>query len=339
MKRVALSLLVFGLAAMIGVSPAQAQEQDVVVQSERLPLDGQAIELGGDNTSRRVILRGTVTSRLDGSSYDAFTRVSSDRRVVLPDGPFVILPEGSTIVSEDREVARYEIQLESAGPFSIAFNPAPIAARNLVTFSEAADSLSGAIEVEVYGAPVAPEPAIIAGQGRVAEPEKKPSRVALMVGAALVIPFVFFMVLMRRRPNKSEEHLLLARARVANRGIDDEQRRLGPAFADVATASDELLEQAVALTKSVKAIDDGLARSKQYDNSDGAARQREQLQNDRATTVERIRAIAERLEETATQLVAQVAGQAQPGGIEASLDQLKGEIKTAIDAEQEARAL
>jgi len=311
--------------------------QDAAVSRVSLPLDGTAFDIAPYASTGvaevRIVVSGTVSSSIDGSEIDAMTRrvgtVQLDN-----EAPYLTLPRGSRLEHADRATHTYTFAIPRDRIMPVVFNPRALASSHLVVFSEAVNSLSGAIFVEVT---TPPEPFPVASLAQHA-PNGPYLPFGALLGLLLGIPAtggagLLIRSLWKRRRTSEDE--LLKRARRAFRSIEDEVARLGPAFDDASVMSARVLEAAGATRQHLRELDGALHRTR-WARAHSAQQRREEILNERHQAVDRLRVLAERLEETATRLAGHAAQQSRTSSIDEALSALSGELETAVEADLEA---
>lgn len=325
--RLAVVALLAALAA-----PVSAQET-AVRHRLPLPLDG-GVDLArlaapGDDPVR-VVLTGTLSSRVDGAEIDALSARTPSGRFE-GGGPFVTLPGGATAVSADAATNRYVFDVPRAPVMPIGLRLGPLAQRHLISASELRDGITGAIVLEVL------EPVAAAAPARVNRLSPWPVAGFLGAGLAMLALFALLAVRARRRARIPEE-ALMRRAWHATRVIRKESRGLGRQFRDVVAAAGRLLDTAGRVRQHATAARDALARTREL-SSPRALRRRSDLVRAEREAMARLEDIVERLEETATQLAGHAAGQARVGDVDLVVSLLDLEVEAAVEADHEARAI
>jgi len=286
----------------------------------RVPEDGRTLVVGRTPQPTRIRVSGTVTSSIDGATLDGAT--------VLEGGvPFVLLPVEARLVRADPLAHRYEYALPAGAQIRAALHVGGLAARHLVTASEATASLQGGIflddDVRRPSLPAATEPE---GAGDIA------------IAATLVLPGFFLGGLAFWRRRRRVERSLERRARIAARRVAREAAPLGPAFAEVVRSARALLVPVAALRCAAQDAAQAVARTS-FARAPGAASIREGLVARREDSLRRLRALADRLEETATDLASHAVGTVPEGEIDRVVEALRRDLDAAVDAEIEVRAI
>jgi hypothetical protein len=189
------------MVALLWVWAATAEAQPAeweVAGRESVPLDGTALELGPlvrPGVDRvRVVLTGTVTTSIDGSEIDALGRRVVDRAGRATEGSYLVLPDGARVIESDDVAGRFVAELPVASSMRIGLDLHAIARRHLITRSEVARSLSGAIEVELL-VPLAPAAAATpapapAPEAEPADVESPGPSVGAIAGFAIGVPLL-----------------------------------------------------------------------------------------------------------------------------------------------------
>ncbi len=325
---------VFFFAAMLSLS-ASAQEAEVTEVTDRLalPADGSPLDLDPLlGPSRTIVLEGTFSNGHDGSEIDPFARRGESARFQA-DGPFVLVPPETEVLEEDLEGHRYVLRFPEGSRATIAFAIARLAAQQLQTRTEAANLLTGRIEVLVHGAPPAPvvdtEP--VASDIAPTPPEESTSWLWGLLG---LLPIGGGLLFWRSRRDEWKEWL--ARAAAAVKNIEREGARLGPAFDDAVVASRDLHERAVKMRQHAAEV--VAARGRITGNSGEASAKKEQLSAELKSLEVNMEALVGRLEGVAAQLSAQVAGQSKVTDLDSTLAAVGRELDIAIAADREAVA-
>lgn len=331
-----LGALVSALFAAVAVSAAaQPAEGPRVTHRLALPLDGTPLDLSGLlGPDRTFALEGTISSRVDGAEVDAFARRVSGVRFES-DGPFVFLPPGAEVVEDDPVTHRYVVRLPADAPPVVAFAIGRLAARQLQTRTEAAAALHGRIEVQVHG----PAPALTPQASTPAPPLAASSLASVPFGGDVGLGLLGLVGLLpaglwawrKRAPHRRRR--ALTRARRAVRSIDQEARRLGPAFDGVVVASRTLLERAEGMAAHHREIERALRRI----GGAGAAaqRRRDGLVAEASAVEANLDALAGHLEGVAAELAAEVAGHARVRDLAARLGEMTSELEVALEADRE----
>lgn len=322
------------VAFLLHAGVASAWE-DHVIHQDHLAVDRALVDLGpfiapGDGPVR-VELRGTITSHVDGSTFDALSRWNGARRLTSDD-PWILVPEGARIVEEDPEAHRYVLEIPRHGRARFELLARRLAHEHFLTPSELSARTTGAIEVRLLD----PVPMAVPVQIARADATSGVPLAYLAGGAGAPLLLVLAMGLARRRRRRGDR-VLLARAKKAVRAVCRETERLGPAFDDVATASRRMLDGAIAVVHHLDEVRAALRRTRAL-RSRGAHERRADLHRAAREALDRLAQIVDRLETTATQLAAQTASHAASRDVEALLGALDAEITTAVSADDEARA-
>ena len=335
MRRGAAALAAFAVLATASFAQAQAFEHRVI-HREVLAVDRPIVDLApwiarGD-APVRVELRGSITSHVDGSTFDALSRWDGDTRLTS-DQPWLIVPDGAQIVREDPAAHRYVIEIPRGGSARFELLVRRLAHEHFLTPSELEARTTGAIEVLlVEPVPVAVQmgvaPAAIAGEIPLA---------AYMAGGAGVPLAIVLLLGVARRRRRRPDRILIARARRAVKGVEREVERLGPAFADVAAATRRMLDGALSVQRHLEEVRGALRRTRDL-RSHGARERRGELHRAAREAVDRLAQIVDRLETTATRLAAQTASHAAARDVDRLLATLEAEFTTAKSADDEARA-
>lgn len=304
------------LALLVSAGAVRAD----AVRRVALSLDGAPVPVeAGDE----IVIEGTVSSLHDGSEVDAFARRTSDLDFV-DDGPFVNLPEGSEILHADLAAHRYVVRIGSAGEVSFAVQR--LAMRQLLTRSEAASHLRGGFDVAL---PIDPalEPAIAASQ---------PASTPWWPLGGLVLLAAGITAWWRRRET-SPYPRLVARGARALAAVGAEARRLGPAFAPVVESTRSLQEGLRALRDHATAI--ASAERRIVGEGVEAAAKRAALVEEGRDTLERARALVDRMEGVAAHLAAAVAEHARAGGVDEAMAMLGSDLSIALEADAAAQRI
>ena len=331
--RLALAALIV-LASTAGAE-AQAFEHRVVHQ-EQIAVDRPVVDLGpwvarGDGPVR-IELAGSITSHVDGSTFDGLSRWNGDTRLTS-DQPWLIVPDGARIVREDPAAHRYVIEIPRGGSARFELVVRRLAHEHFLTPSELAAQTTGAIDVRLV------EPVPVAVPIRVARASMAddiPLGAYMAGGAGIPLAVVLLLGVARRR-RRRPDRLLIARARRAVRAAEREVERLGPAFADVASATRRMLDGALSVQRHLEEVRAALRRTADL-RSHGARERRGELHRAAREAVDRLAQIVDRLETTATRLAAQTASHAAARDVDALLETLEAELSTAKSADDEARA-
>lgn len=279
----------------------------------------------------RVVVRGTLTCALDGSEIDALEVVTPTR--TLADVSPLVFPEGTQLV-ERRGDHAYLFEVPPGRGTSIALNVAAIAGRHLVTASEARSAITGAIMVEVLGAPAAP----VASTPALAVVEPASTQPLALAGAAVGLPMLAFGLFLATRRRRAPEAELIARATRAQRAIVREARTLGPAFDGALVSAETLFASAIRQRAHLAELDRALARTG-WVSSAGAAAGLDVLRARRAEGVARLDAIVARLEETVVRMAACVADRTAIADLARDLERLRGELEVGESVEQELASI
>lgn len=324
---IARGALIAAAALALVTSTAAAQER--VIASSRVDAWDSA-DLSWvttpDGAPFRVLVRGTLTSSLDGAEIDAL-------EVALPgctlaDAPPLVFPAGTQLI-ERRGAHAYLLEIPPGHGNTIALNVVALASRNLVTASEARASITGAIFVDVLG--TTPAPSVASAPPTPAAGSLQPMAIA---GAALGLPMIALGLFMASRRRASREDELVARATRARRAILREARTLGPAFDGALASAQQLFEAATRQREHLAEIDRALARSG-WVRAETAAAGLEVLRARRAEGLVRLDAIVGRLEETVVRMAACVADRSAIADLARDLDRLRGELEVGESVEQE----
>lgn len=324
-------LLALGAPAL-----ASAQADWAVRGRASLPLDGRPLDLAPyvpkDEPVARVVLTGTVSSLLDGSEIDGLGRRTRGGIEAEPEGSFVRLPAGATVVSSDPRAGRYVIEVPVADAMPIALNPFPLAARHLVTRDALLRSLHGGVEVEVM------TPAAVVATAALAAPAPEPAGAPTgLLGALLAFPLLAGGALLWRR-RRREEARLMARCDAAARVIERESVRLGPAFDEVVSSGRSMHESAVGVRRHVAAMDRALKKTA-WTRSGAAAARRVELETERLDALMRLRILTERLEDTSVRLMGRSADHARPLDVDGRMESLAFDLDAALSADDESRGV
>lgn len=343
----ALALVAAAIATLAGEVAARAQEgaREHVVATYRVDAWDRAdlswarplVETG----MVRVVVRGTLSSALDGAEIDGM-RVITAARIDDAQQPLVF-PDGTRLVSV-RGAHEYVLDVPAGAGSTIALNVPALAGRHLVTASELRSAISGAIFVDVLS-DVAPAAPAAGGPAAAATAAGIPNRSAQMsaaavAGGALGVPLLGFALLVaaRRRRRALPEDALMLRARRAQSAIVRESRELGAAF-DGALASAEALGDAARRQREhLVELDRALERTA-WVRAEGASAERAALLARRADATSKLEAIVARLEETVVRMAACVADRSAIVGIERDLARLRGEVEVGESVEQDLAAL
>ena len=392
--RPCLAAAVIGIGALIAacmllglpvVAAAQAPRPDappsndygswVVAHRLPLPLDGRALDLsarwpdesaatrsrasgGARATPDAVVaiaITGTLSYAIDGSEIDAMARRSGGTRFEA-DGPFVRLPAGARLVASDPDAHRYVFELDADGDRDLRLLTSRLAAHSLVPLSEAANALSGRLDVEVLKPSMA---AAANGPGSLGNPRSQPRDGAtlrpsgfpvhallsggslgggsLSGGLLVVSSFVALIALGMLRRFRPEQRLV-ARARRAHRAVGDEAAHLGPAYDGVVAASGRLMEAVSTTIERIGSASDTLSRTAWVVSSAARCR-RVALRQERLAEVARLATLTDRLEELATELASLRVGRARAADLEGLLGDLGEHIDVAVGADREANAV
>ncbi len=323
------------VGAAFGAEEARA-EATYVSGRVVLPLDGQPVDLAplaqpfGDHI--RIVLDGVVFSRIDGSSFDAYTRRIGDR-VLQEDGAFVALPPGGRILESDPIAHRYTVELPVRGSAPIAFATSKLVSRYFLPRSEIVSSLHGAITVEVLAPAGYSSMDMAPIDASLAEPT--PGRddgdplgfwVALF---SMPLPLLW---LLRRSP---EEQRQLRRIDRAVRAIDAEAQRLGPAFLPVIEAARRVSDAADGIGRDAKRARSAYRRTAWVESSAAAVR-RQEVQDRENDLVQRLSKLAEQLEVLATELTAVDLDGSSTRRLSTRLRDLTEQLEEAVAARHEA---
>jgi len=327
-------LSLVALALCLGLASSAAAQH--VLTRVSLPVDGRWVDVRAfvppGDAPVRVALTGTLSSAADGSEIDAMSRWAAGARIDA-EGPFVVLPRGSRLLEQDPGIHRYVIEIPRQDDMRVAFDVTPIATRHLMTPTEVRAGLSGAVEMEILAPPLAP--AVLALPSPRAETSLLPF--AAFAGGAAGAPLLaLFGWLFARRRRRRVDERLLRRSRAALRAVERESAPLGPAFGEVAVQARHMLDGALDVQRHFRAARAAERRTRGL-RAEGAAARRGELREQQREALTRLRDIAERLEETATQLASHGAGQARTQDLDALLRGLDMEVSTAVSADEEAQ--
>lgn len=338
MRRPFLAVSVVVCLAAIPFLPGVASAwQERILAVHHIAVDRPRVDvsawLQGPGDPIQVELRGTITNGLDGTTLDALSRWSGDTRL-LGDDPWVQLPADVRLLERDPEAHRYllEVPRHSDGVFELTVRR--LAHEHFVTPTELRDRTTGSIELRVLAPPAAPA---TSGPPRMASPVVSLPAAAVGAAAASVPLAVLLLFGLGRRRRQREDRALLRRARSAVRTIEHEADQLGPAFADVATASRRMLDAIAALQRHLVDIR-AAARRTRHLRSSGARERREELMVRETETLVRMRGMVDHLETTATHLAAHSAGSTRAPDLARVLRDLDAELDLAVTADTEAHA-
>ena len=311
---------VFFIALMtFGTSTALAED---AVERVVLSLQGATVDVSAGDI---ITFEGTLTSTHDGAEFDAFSRRAHGLEFVDA-GPFVNVPTGSELVEADREAHRYVVRVGQDG--QVAFAIERIAMQQLVTRSDAAASLRGALELARPVIVDAPAPALAAAALDDESTPAWPFGVLLAFGSGL------FAVGRRRSDGFGP---LLRRARRAHAQVVLEAKRLGPAFEPVTDSTQRLVETLSSLRAHCKEAD--AARARIRGRGSEAVSRRLGLAGEAADSLKQAVEIVDRLEGVAAHMASAVADHARATGVEDALLLVKTDLGLALDADDAARAL
>ena len=320
------------LMASIG-SIAMAQDETVTEVTDRLalPADGSPLDLEPMlGPTRTAVLQGTFSNAHDGSEIDPFARRSESARFQA-DGPFVLVPPETEVLEEDLAGHRYVLRFPEGARATIAFAIGRLAGQQLQTRTEAANLLTGRIEVLVHGVPLAPVVAVDPVPADIVAPVPEESN-GWLWGLLGLIPIGGGLLLWRSRRDEWKEWL--ARAAAAVKNIEREGARLGPAFDDAVAASRDLHERAVKMRQH--AVEVAAARARITGSSGEAAAKKEQLAAQLKSLEVNMEALVGRLEGVAAQMSAQVADQTKVDDLDSTLAAVGRELDIALAADREA---
>jgi hypothetical protein len=326
------------LALVTLLASGAAHAQDSIRWRGALPLDGRgidAVSAAAPGTRMvRIALSGTMSCSIDGSEIDALSRFVGTLRDDAT-GPFVRLPRDARLISSDPASHRYVFEIPADATEGIALDIAPIAARYLITPTEARSSLIGAIEVEVLDPPVP-----LAGYvGLERAPASTLLPLGLIAGGVAGIPLLFGLgALVRRRRRSRPELALISRAERARAAIRRESDALGLAFVEVATSGERLFDSARAAAHHVEQLRDASRRTKDL-TSTSAEERRAEIRVQQTEALARLSQIVDRLEGTAARLAAHRADHARVRNVEATVTDLASELETALSADTEAQQI
>jgi MYXO-CTERM domain-containing protein len=312
------------LLVLAGVSTASADEEHVQVERIVLSLDGAPVAVSAGDV---ITIEGTLSSTYDGSELDAFSR-RTDGLDFVDAGPFIDVPQGSELIDADAASHRYVVRIGQDGV--VAFAVQRLAMSQLVTRSEAASRLRGALELARPVTVVVP----IAAAGASVLSDSVPASTPwwpfalLALGAAAAIP------LSRRR---SPFAPLLRRARRAQKAVAHEAARLGPAFNPVIDSARSLAHSVASLRDHVEETKAAQARIR-GDGSEAAAK-RSGLEEEAAGSLVRAAQLVDRLEGIAANMAAAVADHARATGVDDALALAAADLDLALDADAIARAM
>ena len=328
MKR---ALVVCAIGLLCTTALAQEAELTEVTERLALPADGSPLDLDSVlGPSRIVELRGTFSNAHDGSEIDPFARRGESARFQA-DGPFVLVPPGTEVLEEDLEGHHYVLRFPEDTRATLAFAIARLAGQQLHTRTEAANLLTGRIEVLVHG--VAPVPVEAETAAIVPTPPAPESTtMGWLWGLLGLIPVGGGLLFWRSRRDEWKEWL--ARASAAVRSIEREAARLGPAFDDAVGASRDLHERAKKMRAHAAEI--AAAQARIAGTSGEATARKEQLVAEGKALEVNMEALVGRLEGVAAQMSTQVAGQAKVRDLDDTLAAVGRELDIAIAADREA---
>ncbi len=319
-------------AALSAATSTPARADDPVARSLVLPLDGSAVDLApfaqAPGGKVRFVLTGAVFSRVDGSSYDAFTRRVGDR-VVQEDGAFVVLPPGARLLESDPLAHRYVVEVDARASAPVAFATSKLVGRYLLPRSEVVERLDGAIAVHVLGA--APPVATGLAAMPTTAPELRDEDALGSFFALVALPLPL-LLLLRRTP---EERQKLRRIARALRAIEVEARRLGPAFLPVVDAARRVSDAAATLGHDAARARSAFRRTS-WVQSGAALERRRKVQDREQEVVQRLGYLADQLEVLATELVAVDIDDGSSRALTDRLSDLVHELDEAVAARHEA---
>ncbi len=321
------ALLAFALVSLAAL-PASADW--TVAERVSLPPGGAPVDLAvyvrpGEETVR-LRIAGTVSFAVDGSEIDAVSRNVGGTRDEAS-GPFVMLPPGAILVESDPVAHRYTFEAPAAPTMPIAFNLPRLAMRHLLTASEAAAQLNGALEVEHMVPPPTATEAAAAHVDRAASSIPAAAWAGGSLGVFLLGGLGFVWSRRRRDPVAT----LLRRAARAQASIAREVIALGPAYDPVSASADRLHEAARQHAAHHRALDKALERTAWA----GAQRRRVELTAKRAEAFAHLGELVDRLEDTATQLAGRNADADRARGVDQLVARLDLDLGAALDAEDE----
>jgi hypothetical protein len=185
------------LAVLAATAEAQPAEWEVAAR-QSVPLDGRPLDVGPlvrSGVDRvRIVLTGTITTSIDGSEIDALGRRVVDRAGRATEGNYLVLPDGARVIESDEVAGRFVAELPVAPSMPIGLDLYALARLHLVTRSDVARSLSGAIEVELL---VPPAPAPAGGPAPAPAPDEEPEEVeepgpsvGAIAGFAIAVPLL-----------------------------------------------------------------------------------------------------------------------------------------------------
>ncbi len=333
-----MSRVVAPALALVVVGFSFSASAEVVRERISLPLNGFPVDLASLVEDLegpvRIVFSGTLSSSLDGSTIDAMGRGIGERWFET-EGPFVRLPPGARLVEHDPTVHRYVFEAPTDGPLPVALHLAPLAARHLVTASEMESSCTGAIEIEVVG--VRSEPVVTTASGKMVGtipdgPSISPMAVSLGAAAIVLLLIGGFV---KRRVNRRPEAGLIRRCRAAHRAVENEARELGPAFGYVIAASAELKDAAFGAKAHLVSLRTA-AKSTGRLQAARAMAKREELVLSQTEALDRMKGIAERLENAAAELASYRVQQSRVPHLDEIATHLVRELETAVAATEEA---
>ena len=328
--------VVGALVGALCVSASASAWEERVLHQDHLTIDQPVVELrqwmDGGGGPAIVELRGSITSHVDGSTFDALSRWNGDTRLTSDD-PWVTFPEGTRIVEEDPAAHRYVVAIPRRSSGRVELLARRIAHEHFLTPGDLTGRTTGAIEVRLLervpvATPVSSTRTSTAGDLPLA------AYLAGGAGAPLLLVLLFGVAQRRRR---RPDRALVARARKAVRAIDRETERLGPAFADVAGMGRRMLDGVLAVQRHLEEVRAALRRTRGL-RSPGASERRADLHRAGREALDRLACFVDRLEGTATRLAAQTASHAKSPEVDALLAALDSELSTAVSADDEARA-
>ncbi len=265
----------------------------------RLAEDGEILVLLARDEPQLLTISGTVTTAIDGRELDGGTLLDGGLN-------FVLLPMEAHLWSADPTRHRYEYVIPEGVQPRAWLHTAGLASRHLVTTSQAADSLTGAIFVELE-TPPPPVPARLRSE-----------KANLAPAAALGVPVALVLAFLQRRRAR-EERRLERRVVAASRRIACEAAPLGPAYAAVV----ESARAAVGAARDIRRT------------AEAARRARLPVRRDVALT--RLRVLATLLEDAAATLASQRVGPVRSAND--VQDRLQTDLDAAVQADREVDAI
>lgn len=324
--------LALGCWLWLAASSAKAQQAGDPSALQVLPLTRAEValwELGIPSDARTLLLRGTVSSALDGSLYDPLHALDGDR--VPRGGPSLLrLPPGTRVLQADPHAHRYVVELAPDGQRALRIDTRQLARAHWTTRHAALESLSGAFEVGVLDGSTAATAAAI--EARSSRP--RDGAVPMNVGAdarGLLWCALCGLVLLLWRVRRTPERLLSARAARALSRLRAEQRRQGPVFVELISAAEALWQS------------EGQAALTQLR---AAARESRRFVAARAVLDQRyrealgaLRTIVQTLEHSAAHLTEHGVVQLDRERLRAFAHALESQTASSLEADREARAL